>query len=159
MAGRKKRIDTHPDQLSLFAILSSLKEETMPAKEQGSLNVQALLREALIDCIKDSPLSRWEIAGAMSNLVDAEISIHMVNAWTAESKEGHRFPAEYLPAFCRAVGSNLPLKVLTEKCGVFMLPGKDALRSEIQKIDEDIKRLHKQKAKRRMLLKELKDGK
>jgi len=97
----------------------------------------------------------------MSALVNQEISKYMLDTWTAESKDYHRFPAEFLPAFCQAVGSYEPLRFLAEKAGVFVLPGQEALRSEIKKIEEEIKKLQKQRQKRLIFLEEMRepDGK
>lgn len=95
----------------------------------------------------------------MSALVNHEISKYMLDTWTAESKEYHRFPAEYLPAFCQAVDSYEPLQFMAEKAGVFMLPGPEALRSEIKKIEEEIRKLQKQRQKRMTFLEEMRDGK
>jgi hypothetical protein len=90
----------------------------------------------------------------MSELLNQEISKYMLDTWTAESKEYHRFPAEYLPAFCATVGSVEPLQVLAEKAGVFVLQGPEALRSEIRRLEEEIKRLQKEKQKRQVFLQE-----
>ena len=43
----------------------------------------------------------------MSDLVGREVSKTMLDAYTSESKEGHRLPAELLPAFCEATGDRL----------------------------------------------------
>lgn len=66
--------------------------------------MQALMSKA----IKRSGLSRQQIADGMSCLLREKISAHQINSWLAESKAGHRFPAEYLPAFC-AVTADLDL--------------------------------------------------
>lgn len=156
MSKRKKQSD-NPDQLNIFDMIQRLREpETGPS--EASLNVQAQLRAALTKSIKRCTLSRWEIAGRMSMLVGQEISKYMLDTWTAESKEGHRFPAEYLPAFCEATGSHRPLRILAQKAGVFVLPGPDALRSEIQKLEEDIKSLQEERRRCLVILEEVDDG-
>jgi len=149
MSKLKKITDT---QYSLFDLISDLQKPTDPGP--GSLNIQFQLQAVISDCIKHCPLSRWEIAGKMGELLNQDISKYMLDTWTAESKEYHRFPAEFLPAFCEAVGSFEPLRILAEKAGVFMLPGPEALRAEINKIEQEIKRLQKQRQKRQLFLKE-----
>ena len=58
------------------------------------------LRLAIKHALKQCPLSRVQVAGEMSHLIgDVEVTRFMLDTWTAESKEGHRFPAEYLPGF------------------------------------------------------------
>jgi len=91
----------------------------------------------------------------MGELLNQDISKYMLDTWTAESKEYHRFPAEFLPAFCEAVGSFEPLRILAEKAGVFMLAGPEALRAEINKIEQEIKQLQKQRQKRLAFLEEV----
>ena len=152
MSKSKKKTDR---QYSLFDLISKLQN---PATlSPGSLNIQYNLQGIVSECIKRCSLSRWEIAGRMSALINQEITKYMLDTWTAESKEYHRFPAEYLPAFCQAVGSYEPLRFLAEKAGVFVLPGPEALRAEIKKIEEEIRELQKQRQKRMAFLGEMKE--
>jgi len=157
MAKPQGKLDRTARQRSLFdfAAEASRPPAAHPARKTGSLNLQQRLREELKRAIRESDLSRWEIAGQMSDLIDSEISKYMIDAWTAESKEGHRFPAEYLPAFCRVTGSRGPLAMLAEAAGLYALPGPEALRAEIQKLDEEQKRLAAEKRKRQRFLEEL----
>ena len=141
------------NQYSLFEIISRLEQPSDPTP--GAFNIQYQMQGIITQCVKRCPLSRWQIAAQMSELLNQEISKYMLDAWTAESKEYHRFPAEYLPAFCATVGSIEPLQILAEKAGVFVLQGPEALRSEIRRLEEEIKRLQKERQKRQLFLKEL----
>ena len=145
-------IDT--GQGSLIDHLCRLQSERESRREdpEGRLNVQGVLRAALCGALKRCPLSRWEVAGKMSHFLGLEITKYMIDAWTAESKEGHRFPAEYLPAFCAATGDSGPLEVLGTAAGMFVLPGPDALRAEIRKIDEQVAELKREKARATAIL-------
>jgi len=155
MAKKQKRIDD-PAQRSLFEMLAGVTGGSDPAPiTPGRMNVRDHLRDSIIEAIKKSRLSRWEIAGEMSHLLDQEVSKYQLDSWTAESKDGYRFPAEYLPAFCEAVGCTAPLKLLGQALGVFVMPGEEALRAEIQKYDENIKALQAEKRKRLVFLGEL----
>ena len=158
MTKNKLKSDS-PKQLSLFDILIYEKEtrEKECSAEPGSLNMQRAVRLAMCEAIKLCPLSRYEIAARMSVLMDIEVSHYMLDSYTSESKEGHRMPAEFLPAFCKATGNVKPLQILAEAAGLFALPGPEALRAEIQKLDEDVKRIQLEKKKRELLLKELSD--
>ena len=84
----------------------------------------------------------------MSELLGIEITKSMIDAWTAESREGiNRFPACYLPAFCRAVNSIEPLRVLADLVGSVVVQGEEALLIELSKIEEQKQRLlEKEKA-------------
>lgn len=122
---------------------------------EGAANVRERLRLALCAAIKGCPLSRWEIAGRMSHLLGGEVTRFQLDSWTAESKDGHRMPAEYLPAFCLVTKDNGPLRILAEAAGLFALPGPDALRSEIQRLEEEARRISDEKRKRKMFLREM----
>lgn len=173
MANKRKKIDT--PQRSLFEVLveqvsairvmapqtgdrmnfaNSREINSVPSGE-GAANVGGGLRLALVEAIKGCPLSRWEIAGQMSHLLGQDVSKYSLDAWTAESKDGHRMPAEYLPAFCLATGDNRPLRLLAEMAGLFALPGPDALRSEIRRLEEDAKQINAERRKRELFLKEM----
>lgn len=72
------------------------------------MNLSSLLSSA----IQQSGKSRDQIADIMSEKLDVDISVHMINCWTAESKKAHRFPLEYLPAFCTALRKQKIIKFL-----------------------------------------------
>ena len=158
MTRRSKKIDNADGrQMSLLEMLTCAKEAlSSEDATEGTANIRERLRVAIADSIKRCALSRWEIAGKMSHLLGVEVAKFQIDAWTAESKEGHRVPAEYLPAFCLVTGDHRPLRMMAETAGLFALPGPDALRAEIQKLDEETKRLQREKRKRELFLKEMK---
>lgn len=141
MAKLQKRLDGSDEQTSLFDLLLQEQKERRNESDAGSMNVENLLRESITAAIKSCPLSRWEIAGRMSHLLNLEISKYQIDSWTSDAKDGHRFPAAYLPAFCRATENIEPLRVLTDAYGVFVLPGPDTLRSEVQRLDEEARKI------------------
>ncbi|MHB1183360.1 MAG: hypothetical protein ACYC4A_01490 [Desulfobulbia bacterium] len=156
MAKKSKKIDVAPGQMSLLDLLTQVQEATRrePSGE-GAANVRERLRLAMCAAIKSCPLSRWEIAGRMSHLLGQEISKYQIDAWTAESKDGHRMPAEHLPAFCLVTADHGPLRILAETAGLFALPGPDALRSEIRRLQEEAKKINQERRKRELFLKEM----
>ena len=93
----------------------------------------------------------------MGQLLGREISKAQLDAWTAtcDSHEGHRFPSEYLPAFCSVVGSREPLTLLVEAAGMHCLPGPEALRAETQRMREQSRELQKQIRRRETFLREI----
>ncbi|BBO74694.1 hypothetical protein DSCW_21110 [Desulfosarcina widdelii] len=119
------------------------------------MNIRERLRMSMNRAIKNSPLSRAQIAGEMSHLLGVDITKSQIDAWTAESKDNYRPPAEYIPAFCRVTESNEPIEILTETAGMFSMPGPDALRSEIQKYAEMESRARAEKRKRLVFLEEM----
>lgn len=145
-------------QLSLFEIIQ--KQKSNKNNNLGGLNIMSEFNQIISRLISRSKLSRYQITSQMSELLNQEITVNMLNGWTADSHEQHRFPAAFLPAFCQVVKSYEPLKFLAEKMGMFLLPGEEALRSEIQKLSEDISELTKEKDKRLYFLSEItKNGK
>jgi len=135
----------HPDQLNFFDLLKDLRP-----KNGGfaSFNIDLLLRETIAQAIKESPLSRFQIAARMSEILGLEVSKSMIDSWTAESREGiNRFPACYLPAFCQTVGSFEPLRALADLLGCVVVEGEEALLIELSKVDvEKDKLLRREKA-------------
>lgn len=156
MPNFRKKIDIN--QTSIFDMLLRHGQETESDTRKhpdGSLDVDKQFREAISSALKDSKLSRYGVAARMSELTGSEITKSMLDSWTAESKENHRFPAIYLPAFCEAVGSAEPLAMLARLVGVFVLPSPDALRAEIQCLEEEITVKQREKKKRMIFLKEM----
>lgn len=153
MTKRRKGF-VNSNQRSLFDLL--VKERAQrSASKTGRMSVGIPLQAAIRDAIRQAPKSRETIADEMSDLAGVTVSVHQVNNWTAESHP-HRMPMELLPAFCRATGSVEPIKILAESAGIYTLPGPDALRAEIQKLDEESKRLQREKRKRELFLREMK---
>lgn len=155
MPKRKNGLGGDPRQMSLLDLLQKAQELDLEPVGEGALDVHTRLCHALANAIRHSGLSRWEIAGRMSHLLGQEITQYMLNGWTAESKEAHRFPAEFLPAFCTVTGSRAPLQVLTEAAGMYCLPGPEALRAEIQKLREEERKVSAERRKREIFLKEM----
>lgn len=170
MSKRSRKNDMGPDasglrQLSIFEALTSArqtrlsKSSTSPAPE-GSKRIIDRLRDAISAAIKTSPLSIHQIAGEISHLTGDSITAEILYSWTRRSDEingrpGRHVPAEYLPAFCRVCQDNAPLEIIGETAGMFVLPGPEALRAEIQKCDEAIKEAQSEKKNRLMLLREM----
>ena len=143
--------------MSLFDVLTRIQVEAAEEAVQdvGVLNIAEELRLSLIKAIRNCRLSRHQIAGEMSHLVGCEVSKTTIDTWTAESKERHRIPAEYLPAFCKATGDLDPIRIMAECGGMFAMPGPEALRAEIQKYDEQERKARAEKRKRMKYLEDM----
>jgi len=121
----------------------------------GSLDIDTEFRAAVSADIKVCPLSRYQIAAKMSELAGQEITESMLYNWTAESHEKHNMPCKFLPAFVVITGGRRAFECLSRRSGLFALPGPDALRAEIHRLDEQIKSLQEEKSKRKIFLKEI----
>jgi len=155
MSKSKKRIAIeNSKQRSLFDLIKEGREENeRPAP--GSLNIDIEFRELISQSLKECRYSRYIVAGKMSELTGVEITKTMLDSWTAESKEYHRFPAIFLPAFCVVTSTLNPLDFLSQKAGGFVLPGEDALRAETQALKEERNRINKKIRKNETLLQEV----
>jgi len=117
--------------------------------EPGSKALEVRLKHLLSEGIKRSGLSRYQVAARVSELVGWDLTKTMLDAYTAESKAGHRVPAEILPAFCLATGYYVPLKTLSEAVGGAFLETEQVVYAELAAVDEQISRLkeHQRKLK------------
>lgn len=107
-----------------------------PAPFGGSLDYASELCHVLADALKQTPLSRYQVAARMSELTGREITKAQLDAWTAESKEPWRFPFEYAAAFEAACESNCLQELLARKRGTRVLTGRDALLAEYGRIKQ-----------------------
>ena len=144
-----------------MTIFDALRDYYEPVRIEGQLKIIDKLQATIRTAIKQSPLSRHQIAGEMSHLVGESITKEMIDSWTRESdklngRPVRHIPAEWLPAFCEATGSIDPLRLMAETLGVFLLPGPDALRIEILKLEEDIRNHQERQQQRIALLEKIK---
>lgn len=72
----------------------------------------SLVRGLITDAIRRSTKSRAQIAEEMSHLLGQEVTEAQLNAFTAPSKTGHRWPSAWDRAFCHATGD---FRLLTKK--------------------------------------------
>lgn len=136
MARRKKKCEEpDPNQPTLFDFGLGLSVDEV-ATQPGSFNISSQIRAELSEGLRRSGFSRFEVAARMSELIDTEITKSQLDSWTAESKEYHRFPAEYLPAFCYVTGHKEPLRLIAKLVQCHLLESKEALLAEIGRIDQ-----------------------
>lgn len=153
MTKPQKKSVTDSGQMSLFDLLKQDIAERQEATP-GRLCVSARLQAAVQRAVKSAPMSRETLADTMTELSGRRVSAATIGNWLAESHP-HTIPAELIPALCVASGCNDPLQVQTDAVGIFTLPGSDALRAEIHKLDEEVHALQAEKKKRMLFLHEL----
>lgn len=112
----------------------------------GSLDIGSELKHVLSDLIKASPMSRHQIAARMSELVGHAITKDQLDSWTAESREGWRFPVAYLPAFEAALKTHELSAWLADLRGARLYVGKEALKAQLGEINAMRDELHKKEA-------------
>lgn len=124
-------MSTDPRQPSFFEIPKP------PVAGPESLNVEADLRASLARAIQECAKGRPQIAAEMTVLLfgeaaeKGEVTVHMLNAWTAPSRDAWRFPLGFLPAFVRVTGATWLLDWVAELCGCRVMVGDEALLAEL----------------------------
>lgn len=101
----------------------------------GALDVGAQLRGLLSQQIKNCLLSRHQIAARMGELLGHDVTKHQLDSWTAESRDGWRFPLEYLPAFEVALETHDITAWLADLRGAKLMIGKEALQAQLGKLE------------------------
>lgn len=123
----------------------------------GSLDIGAELKHLLSDLMKQSPLSRHQIAARMSELMGHSVTKNQLDTFSAESREGWRFPVEYLPAFEAALETHELTAWLASLRGARLYVGKEALKAQLGNIEAKKDELRKQEAALKRALERLHD--
>ncbi|MDR1702482.1 MAG: hypothetical protein LBR56_06880 [Sporomusaceae bacterium] len=153
MAKLKQKIDKPMSkQMSIFDILEEVETRKEKGPAPGSLNIQQRIKETLSHALKNAPCKRWEIAGRMSEYTGVEITESMLNTWTAESKETHRFPMEYGPAFCWATGDYGIAELFSKVCGGSFIKSEEVILLELARIEEAKRKLLEEECHARQYL-------
>jgi hypothetical protein len=155
----KKALSYDPRQPGLFDIVKQTALHTITP--QGSLAIMPEIKLALSEDLRHAidengrELSRAQVAARMTDLIGEEITSSMLYNWTSPAHP-HEMHISYFPAFVRATGGQRrAAEALSRHCGLFILPGAEALRAEIQQINETIHKMQAEKQKRRLFLREL----
>lgn len=123
----KKRRD--PYTLDLF------EQELPPAPvtTPGGLACRIEIAHAMSEALKGH--DRYEIAAKMSKLLGRDISKHMLDAYTAESREDHIPPLDTAIAFDLATESNTLTEFAARKIGAKLSVGKEALDAKLGQLE------------------------
>ncbi|HTV54151.1 MAG TPA: hypothetical protein VMI06_04470 [Terriglobia bacterium] len=91
--------------------------------------VRGILTDAMRRCAK----SRAQIADELSVLVGCPVTEGMLNAFTAQSRKGHRWPSAWDRAFCHVTGDLRLIREKVERAGFKVIDREDAEYLEIGK--------------------------
>lgn len=112
--------------------------DAAPVPRPGSMQFGAELRSALARAIKECPKSRAVVAAEMTDLVFGDgagegnqVTVAMLDSWTAPSREAWRFPLEFFPAFVAATAAHWLLDLVAGKCGCRILIGDEAALADL----------------------------
>lgn len=111
----------------------------------GSLHCAREIAAVMADAIKQSEYDRIDIAARMTRLLGEEITVAMINTWTAESKDDHMPNIERAIAFDVATGVNALATYHAKKVGGLFLLGRDALLAEVGRLDQQAASIDRKK--------------
>lgn len=132
------------DQGDLFRQL-----ETEPVTGED-LDIHFELLGAITACLREARgrgLSRERIVDRMNELLPEAgrpITKRQLDKWTANSVEFSEFPARYLPAFCAAVESPLPILVLARALGRELVDAREAKAMRLGEAQVEVGRLRRE---------------
>ncbi len=125
MARRTEILDT-----PLFAVREKIED----------VNFDGRVRSWVSRAIRETGLSRKEVAQRMSAMLGVRITEGTINAWCAESK-GHRFPAAYIPALAVITEDSSLIEEMAEFCGVYVITRDQLLKLKLAEVREEKERL------------------
>lgn len=99
----------------------------------GSLACRAEIAAAVSAALKG--LDRYDIATSMIRLLGRDISKHMLDAYTAESREDHIPPLDTAIAFDLATGAHTLVNLYASKVGARVAVGKEALDTKLGQLE------------------------
>lgn len=132
-------MSSHPDQLDFFH--EPMFPVRSPVDRIDLSRFRAKLKRAMARAIRECPYERTEIAVRMAAYLGvASISKGSLDAYTAESKEGHDISLVRFKAFVRATGAVWLWDELVSDDGLTLLEGDEIRLAEIGYWQQEIER-------------------
>lgn len=130
-----KKPTNDPRQLTL----DELFEIPQPVEPtQGSMDFNKEVSHLIATVLKQTTKSRYEVCARMSELIGHEISISTLNAWTAESRDGWRFPLAYVTPFEIACDTFALTEFQARKRGCKVYAGDEVRQAEIGRLESQM---------------------
>ncbi|WP_319496289.1 hypothetical protein [uncultured Cohaesibacter sp.] len=140
--------DRNPDQLDLF------KKPTFEARIKET-NVdfdrfRSKLKRAMSQAIRESNLSRQQIGLRMAQHLGVDrLSKTTIDAYTAESKDGHDISLVRFKAFVRATNAPWLWDLILSQDGLTILEGEEPRLAEIARLEQERKSINSELRKLR----------
>lgn len=130
----------NPNQLDLF------REPVFPVREPASqidlARFRSKLKRAMAEAIRQCPYDRPVIAARMAQYLGlSSISKATLDAYTAESKEGHDISVPRFKAFVRATGAVWLWDMIVSEDGLTLLEGDEARLAEIARLQQEQRKI------------------
>lgn len=104
-----------------------------PVTAPGGLSCRSEIANAMSEALKGH--DRYDIAAKMSRLLDRDISKHMLDAYTAESREDHIPPLDTAIAFDLAIESSVLADLFARKIGAKLATSRDAMDAKLGQLE------------------------
>lgn len=107
-----------------------------PAQSDGALaRLPKMTASAVATMLKGDPRDRYDLAAAVSRLLDEEVSKLMLDAYASEAREGHRISLDRFLALVAATGRYDVLRMLLRRIGADLLVGEEVYLAEIGNLE------------------------
>lgn len=106
-----------------------------PAPMPGSQNYCVEVSHLVCSALGQAGADRLEIAARMSRLSGKEVSKYMLDAWSAESRDGYNLPLYMAPVLEVACETHIFGMWFADKRGGRLLVGREALNAELGKLE------------------------
>lgn len=107
-------------------------EAPRPDVDEGGLaHMERQTASAVARILRDDPRSRFEVAGQLSALMDADISKFMLDAYSAEARDGHNVSFARFLGLIVATQRFDVLDALMRQIGCAVVVGEEILLAEI----------------------------
>jgi hypothetical protein len=83
------------------------------------------VRLQITQLIRESAQSREQIADEMTRLLGERVTVRMLNSYTSDAAEKHRWPAQYDIALCEVLGDYTLLEQRCKRAGFRMIGPKE----------------------------------
>ncbi len=87
----------------------------------GAANIDVTLRATITEAIRRSPKTRDQVADEMTLLLGRPVTVRILNAFTSESNEQHRFPLAWTVALSLTLDDWSLLRLVAERAGFFLI--------------------------------------
>lgn len=114
-------------QIDLFGLLTQpavIDAPNAPALDLGPELIGAL-NQSIREARQLHNWSRDNIVDRMALCLGQKVTKRQLDSWTAASREEHRFPLEFLAAFCWATNSTHALAVVARAIGFDLVDARD----------------------------------
>jgi hypothetical protein len=130
-------------QGALFLVKNAGKKAIVDKKSiiPGSMDLDAQVRELVSEGLKQTPLSRHEVAAHMSMALGRDFTKTTLDTFSAESKGGHRLPAAYTSALAVVTGDTSIISIICEAAGGAFVPDAEILKIELHRLQGEKREL------------------